>query len=59
MKVSMLCFVLLVAAGWTQAQSAIPSLDERGKKGDIARMAQKQAVEKFDKADKNKDGKLS
>ena len=59
MKVSALCFMLLIAAGWTQAQSVIPSLDEKSKKGDIARLAQMQATEKFDKADKNKDGKLS
>ena len=65
MKVSSLCFVLLIAAGWATAQSTkvqsttIPSLDEQGRKGDIARMAQKQAAEKFDEADKDKDGKIS
>ena len=59
MKASMLCLVMLIAAGWAQAQSAIPSLDAQGKKGDIARMAHKQAAENFDKADKNKDGKIS
>jgi Ca2+-binding EF-hand superfamily protein len=65
MKVSSLCFVLLIAAGWATAQSTkvqtttIPSLDEQGRKGDIARLAQKQAAEKFDEADKDKDGKIS
>lgn len=59
MKVSMLCFMLLIAAGWAQAQSIIPPLDQPGRKGDIARLAQQQAAEKFDKADKSKDGKLS
>jgi Ca2+-binding EF-hand superfamily protein len=67
MKISTLCFVLLIAAGWATAQKAqptkvqttIPSLDEQGRKGDIARLAQKQAAEKFDEADKDKDGKIS
>ncbi len=59
MKVSSLCFVLMVSAGWSQAQSIIPSLDEQGRKGDMARLAQVQAAGKFDSADKNKDGKLS
>lgn len=59
MKVSTLCFVLLMAAGWATAQTTIPSLDEQGRKGDIARLAQKQAAEKFDEADKDKDGKIS
>ena len=59
MKPSTLCFVLLIAAGWVQAQSIIPALDAQGRKGDVARLAQAQAVEKFDQADKDKDGKLS
>lgn len=59
MKISTLFFILLIAAGWARAQSLIPPLDQQGRKGDIARLAQKQAAEKFDKADKNKDGKLS
>jgi hypothetical protein len=59
MRVSTLCFLSLIAAGWAQAQTLIPPLDQQGRKGDIARIAQKQAVEKFDKDDKNKDGKLS
>lgn len=59
MKISTLYFVLLIAAGWTQAQTIIPQLDDPGRKGDMARLAKEQAAEKFDKADKNKDGKLS
>lgn len=59
MKLSTLCFVLLTGAGWTQAQTIVPKLDEQSRKGDMARLAQKQAVEKFDGVDKNKDGKLS
>lgn len=59
MKISSMCFVLLVGAGWTQAQTIVPKLDEQSRKGDMARLAQKQALEKFDTADKNKDGKLS
>lgn len=42
-----------------QAQTIVPKLDEQGRKGDMARLAEKQAADKFDQADKNKDGKLS
>jgi hypothetical protein len=59
MKKSTLCFLLLVAGGWAGAQSMVPSLDEQGRKGDMARLMQKQAADKFDAADKDKDGKLS
>lgn len=59
MKVLLSGFVLLSAFGWAQAQTAVPSLDQDGRKGDMARLAQKKAVEKFDALDKNKDGKLS
>lgn len=59
MKVSTLGCMLLIAAGWAQAQTAIPPLDAQGKKGDIARQVQARAAENFDTADKNKDGKLS
>ena len=59
MKASSLLFVLLAAAGWAQAQTVVPKLDQDGRKGDMARMAAKQAQEKFDGADTNKDGKLS
>jgi Ca2+-binding EF-hand superfamily protein len=59
MKASSLLFVLLGVVGWTHAQSIIPPLDQSGRKGDMARLAHKQAMEKFDAADANKDGKLS
>jgi Ca2+-binding EF-hand superfamily protein len=63
MKTSLFCFALLAAAGSAQAQALdqtnIPTLDQQGRKGDMARLAQKRAAERFDQADENKDGKLS
>lgn len=59
MKASSLLFVLLSIASAGHAQSVVPSLDQAGRKGDIARMAHQQALEKFDRADVDKDGKLT
>lgn len=62
MKITSLLFALFAAAGiasLAQAQTIVPKLDQDGRKGDMARMAHKQAQEKFDGADANKDGKLS
>lgn len=59
MKPSTLFVVLLAAAGSLHAQSVVPPLDQDGRKGDMARLAYKQAVEKFDSGDTDKDGKLS
>jgi EF hand domain-containing protein len=41
------------------AQSRIPSLEQEGRRGDVGRAAQKKAVERFDSADADKDGRLS
>lgn len=59
MKAPILMFVLLAAAGSLHAQTVVPTLDQDGRKGDMARLAHKQAIEKFDTADADKDGKLS
>lgn len=59
MKASSILVILLAASGWVQAQTIVPKLDQDGRKGDMARMAAKQAQDKFDGADANKDGKLS
>lgn len=59
MKVSTLFFILIATTGWAQAQTIVPKLDQDGRKGDMARLAAKQAQEKFDAADTDKDGKLS
>lgn len=59
MKTSSLLFLLLAAAGSAHAQTVVPKLDQDGRKGDMARLAHKQAIEKFDGADADKDGKLS
>lgn len=61
MKIALLCFTLLATTSWAEdlPLTNIPTLDQVGRKGDMARLAQKRAVERFDKADENKDGKLS
>jgi hypothetical protein len=59
MKTSGLLFILLSASSVIHAQSVVPPLDQDGRKGDMARMAHQRAMEKFDQADADKDGKLS
>jgi hypothetical protein len=52
-----LCLLLVVAS--VQAQTMVPKLDQEGRRGDVARQAKQRAMEKFDLADEDKDGKLS
>jgi hypothetical protein len=59
MKSLSLLFVLLAATGVAQAQTVIPKLDQDGRKGDMARLAHKQAQDKFNTADANKDERIS
>jgi len=37
----------------------VPAVDEASRKGDMARIAQKQSEERFDSADTDRDGRLS
>ena len=57
MKPIVLALALLAGAAY--AQTTVPTLDQSGRKGDMARLAQQKAKEKFDAADADKDGKLS
>lgn len=41
------------------AQTMVPKLDQEGRKGDVARLARQKAVERFNAADTDKDGRLS
>lgn len=50
---------LCAGAGAIHAQSMVPSLDEPGHKGDLARAARSKAAAQFDGTDVDKDGKLS
>lgn len=59
MKQSLMVLSLLSYAVVLSAQTIVPSLDQEGRKGDIARMAKEKALAKFNGADTNKDGKLS
>ena len=51
------CLALPVAA--QRAKSVIPDLDDPGRKGEMARMIEKRAEERFDAADEDKNGSIS
>ncbi len=55
----LLAIAALLAAGALHAQTIVPSLDQPGRRGDMARLVQQKAKEKFDAADRDKDGRLS
>ena len=59
MKAASLLFVLLAAAAIAHAQTIVPNLDQEGRKGDMARLAHKQAQDKFNAADADKDNRIS
>jgi hypothetical protein len=59
LKKSLPALALLLFAASSTAQTMVPKLDQEGRRGDVARQAKQQAMEKFDAADTNKDGKLS
>jgi len=49
-----------ISASAIQAESSVvPKLDVEGRRGDVARLAKQRALEKFNAADTNGDGKLS
>lgn len=52
-------FCMAGIGGATADTTVVPSLDQDGRKGDIARLVKEKAVSKFDEADLNHDGKLS
>lgn len=56
-KALLLCLFLAISGA--HAQTMVPKLDQEGRRGEIARLAQQRATEKFDLADEDKDGKLS
>ena len=45
--------------GTLRAQTMIPSLDEPGRKGDLAHAAKQRSATQFDATDEDKDGRLS
>lgn len=49
----------VLATAQAAAQTIVPSLEQEGRKGDMARLAKEQALKKFNSADTDKDGKLS
>lgn len=55
-----LLFIAVSAIAETSVETTmVPTLDQRGHRGDIARLAKEKAMKKFDDADQNKDSKLS
>jgi Ca2+-binding EF-hand superfamily protein len=57
-SLTVLCSLLFIA-GSALSQTMVPKLDQDGRKGEMARLAKDKAVEKFNAADTDKDGKLS
>lgn len=55
---ALLCSLALCTAA-ASAGTIVPTLDQEGRKGDMARLAKERAAQKFDAMDTNKDGKLS
>jgi hypothetical protein len=53
------CLFALTFSQLAHAQTMVPKLDGEGRKADVARIAKQRALEKFDAADLDKDGKLS
>lgn len=51
--------LLLAFPALSEAQTRIPTLDQKDHMGDVGRYAHQKAVERFDAADSNKDGRLS
>lgn len=58
---SALIAVIIVSAAFSSAsaQTMVPKLDQEGRKGDVARLARQKALERFNAADTDKDGRLS
>jgi Ca2+-binding EF-hand superfamily protein len=56
---SAIALTITTWAGLLAAQTIVPKLDEDGRRSEVARMIKEKSVAEFDKADVNKDGKLS
>lgn len=56
---ALVLLALSAATGTLQAQTMIPSLDEPGRKGDLARAAKQRSATQFDATDEDRDGRLS
>lgn len=54
----LIAFGLLISTG-TISQTMVPKLDMEGRRGDVARLAKERALEKFNAADTDKDGRIS
>lgn len=56
---SMLLVLVFPVAAAMADETVVPTLDQAGRKGEMARVAKEKAVARFDAADIDKDGKLS
>lgn len=54
-----LAFACCICMAGATAQTMVPKLDQEGRKGDVARLARQKALDRFNAADKDKDGRLS
>ena len=55
----LICWLFGISAHAQAQKSAVAALDEASRKGEIARLAQKQSENRFEAADENKNGMLS
>lgn len=56
---TLLLITISAIAETTVETTMVPTLDQNGHRGDIARLAKEKAMAKFDSTDQNKDNKLS
>jgi len=56
---SLMLLALCAVPGVARAQTIIPSLDESGHRGDLARAEKQRAAARFDAFDADRNGKLS
>ena len=55
----LICLLSGIPAHGQSQKSTIPNLDESSRKGEMARLAQKQSSDRFEAADEDKNGVLS
>lgn len=59
LRAGFLLALLLATPVIAVAQSRIPTLDEQDRRGEVGRASRQKAIERFDGADADKDGRLS
>ncbi|RIX49873.1 MAG: hypothetical protein D3M94_01370 [Rhodocyclales bacterium GT-UBC] len=58
-RTASLLVLVLATSRIAVGQTMVPKLDMEGRRGDVARLAKERALEKFNAADSDKDGRIS